>query len=105
MRHNQDYGDNLGPLIVTMDTATATKATQDVEDDGEKKDAVVLSEISSSSPLHKLKSIFQKKDKKTYKGPTIKEKLAKMGLSALISFFISFFNWFYFVKQTIWIFI
>ena len=90
MRHNQECGDNVGPLIVTVDTATATatKATEDVEeDDGEKKDAVVLSETSSSpSPLHKLKSIFQKKDKQTDQGPTTKEKLAKMGLSALLSY-------------------
>lgn len=90
MKHNKECGDNIGPLIVTVDT---TKKEDMVEEekkeektsmDNATNDVVTASE-KSASPLDKLKSLF-KKDQNNTDGLTTKEKLAKMGLSALLSY-------------------
>ena len=87
MAHNKECGDNVGPLIVSVDT----KKKEEEEVVEEEKAVVVVSssdsvatiEKTTSSPFSKLKSIFKKDNKE---GPTTKEKLAKMGLSALLSY-------------------
>lgn len=78
MKHNKEFEDNVGPLIVTVDTTTAAEVT-------DKEAAVVTPAETSSSPLKKIKGIF-KKDSKNSDGLTTKERLAKMGLSALLSY-------------------
>lgn len=79
MKHNKEFEDNVGPLIVTVDTTAAAEAT-------DKEAAVVTTAETSSSPLiSKIKSMF-KKDNKNSDGLTTKERLAKMGLSALLSY-------------------
>jgi len=79
MAHNKECGDNLGPLIVSVDT----KKKEEEEAVVEEEKALATPEKTTSSPFSKLKSIFQKGNKE---GPTTKEKLAKMGLSALLSY-------------------
>ena len=76
MAHNKECGDNVGPLIVTVDTTTKQNEEEVVEKDTTK----------SSSLLSKLKSIFQSKKNKDPSGLTTKEKLRKMGLAALLSY-------------------
>ena len=82
MKHNKECGDNVGPLIVTVDTKTTEDAT--TQEEGNEVEAVAAT-TSTSSPLNKLKSIFQN-NKNDKDGLTTKEKLAKMGLSALLSY-------------------
>ena len=82
MKHNKEFEDNVGPLIVTVDTTTAAAAAAEATD---KEAAIVTPTETSSSPLKKIKSIF-KKDNKNSDGLTTKERLAKMGLSALLSY-------------------
>eukprot|EP00984_Skeletonema_dohrnii_P012787 scaffold5219_cov148-Skeletonema_dohrnii-CCMP3373.AAC.5 len=79
MAHNKECGDNVGPLIVSVDT----KKKEEEEAVVEEEKALATPEKTTSSPFSKLKSIFQKGNKE---GPTTKEKLAKMGLSALLSY-------------------
>ena len=94
MAHNKECGDNLGPLIVSVDTkkkeeeAVVEEEEEVVEEEKavvvvSSSDSVATIEKTTSSPFSKLKSIFQKDNKE---GPTTKEKLAKMGLSALLSY-------------------
>ena len=78
MKHNKEFEDNVGPLIVTVDTTTAAEVT-------DKEAAVVTPAETSTSPLKKIKGFF-KKDNKNSDGLTTKERLAKMGLSALLSY-------------------
>ena len=79
MAHNKECGDNVGPLIVTVDTTTKQN-----EEEAEK--VVGNATTKSSSLLSKLKSIFQSKKNKDPSGLTTKEKLQKMGLAALLSY-------------------
>jgi len=94
MAHNKECGDNVGPLIVSVDTKKKEEEAVVEEEEAvveEEKAVVVVSssdsvatiEKTTSSPFSKLKSIFKKDNKE---GPTTKEKLAKMGLSALLSY-------------------
>lgn len=87
MAHNKNCGDNVGPLIVTVDTTSQTTDEEERVDDDEEASAAIVEadSASSSSPFSKLKSIFTKKSKKD-DGLTTKERLAKMGLSALLSY-------------------
>eukprot|EP00986_Skeletonema_menzelii_P008001 scaffold3240_cov155-Skeletonema_menzelii.AAC.5 len=83
MAHNKECGDNVGPLIVTVDT------TKKNEEKDEEKEVVAesISQVDAtkkSSPFSKLISIF--KPKKDPSGLTTKEKLKKMGLAALLSY-------------------
>ena len=70
MAHNKETGDNVGPLILS---AAATTKSDDVSDTEEK-----------TSIIDKVKSIFKKE--KNDDGLTTKERLAKMGLSVLLSY-------------------
>jgi CDGSH-type Zn-finger protein len=80
MKHNKEFEDNVGPLIVTVDTTAAAAAEAT-----DKEAAVVAPAETSTSPLKKIKGFF-KKDNKKSDGLTTKERLAKMGLSALLSY-------------------
>jgi CDGSH-type Zn-finger protein len=99
MKHNKECGDNVGPLIVTVDTSK--KEEEEVNEEEDKtindaaatttatSDAVVASEKKSTSLLDKLKSMFQKDQTNNSDDGgrlTTKERLAKMGLSALLSY-------------------
>lgn len=73
--HNKDTGDNVGPLILSV-----AKSPTDV-------DAAVDNFASSTekkSIVGKLSDMFKKK--KSDDGLTTKERLAKLGLSALLSY-------------------
>jgi len=87
--HNKETGDNVGPLILSVakpvaaaEAAATTPAAAVVEEVTET--AVVPSSDNSGkkSIMEKLKSVFQKEDD----GLTTKERLKKMGLSALLSY-------------------
>ena len=78
MAHNKECGDNVGPLIVTVDTKKKDNEEEVVENSQEVADA------TTKSLLSKLKSIVQ--PKKDPSGLTTKEKLRKMGLAALLSY-------------------
>ena len=82
MKHNKEFEDNVGPLIVTVDT-TATSAADEATD---REAAVITTAETSTSPLKKIKSFFKKDNNKNSDGLTTKERLAKMGLSALLSY-------------------
>ncbi|KAL7526674.1 hypothetical protein ACHAXR_001593 [Thalassiosira sp. AJA248-18] len=75
--HNKETGDNVGPLIVS-----AAKPDVDDVDDSVVDDATTDGE--KTTILGKLKSMFKGGDNAD--GLTTKEKLAKMGLSALLSY-------------------
>ena len=76
MAHNKETGDNVGPLILSAAAATTTKS-----DDVSTTDSVAE---EKTSIIGKLKSIFKKE--KNDDGLTTKERLAKMGLSVLLSY-------------------
>lgn len=85
MAHNKECGDNVGPLIVSVDTTLQTADEEMVEEEVAAVTVAETDSASKSSPfVTKLKSIFTKKSKED--GPTTKERLAKMGLSALLSY-------------------
>mmetsp|Transcript_9049 Transcript_9049/g.19107 ORF Transcript_9049/g.19107 Transcript_9049/m.19107 type:complete len:324 (-) Transcript_9049:286-1257(-) len=98
--HNKSTGDNVGPLIVTAEktkndvdrTAAVSEETKAVENEGaNEKIAEEIIEVAKVSEEKKL--TFMDKVKKVLglknddpDGPTTREKLAKMGLSALLSY-------------------
>lgn len=74
VNHNKITGDNVGPLILSAAKSDdGASIAVDVVDDGEK-----------TSLVGKLKSMFKKKENDG--GLTTKERLAKLGLSALLSY-------------------
>jgi len=75
--HNKETGDNVGPLILSA--AKSTVAEYAAEDATSVEDSTG---DKNASMLGKLKGMFRKKED----GLTTKEKLAKMGLSALLSY-------------------
>lgn len=76
MAHNKETGDNLGPLICS--------AAKPIPDDSSSNDAAVTSKGGGDEKrfFGKVKALFKPKDD----GLTGKERLAKMGLSALLSY-------------------
>ena len=76
MNHNKETGDNVGPLILSA-------AKSGVVDDSAKNEASSANNEEKTSIISKIKGMFRDKDKD---GLTTKEKLAKMGLSALLSY-------------------
>ena len=81
MAHNKDTGDNVGPLILSA--AKSVDASTEVVVDNSGVESTTDGE--KKSILDKLKSVFKKKEKND-DGLTTKERLAKMGLSALLSY-------------------
>ena len=79
MAHNKETGDNVGPLILSAAASDGGVHVADLV----KSDESDITE--KTSILNKIKSIFKKKEK-TNDGLTAKERLAKMGLSALLSY-------------------
>ena len=77
MSHNKETGDNVGPLILSA-AATTTKS-DDVSTTADSDDAE-----EKTSIIGKFKSIFKRE--KNDDGLTTKERLAKMGLSVLLSY-------------------
>ena len=75
MAHNKETGDNVGPLILSA-AATTTKS----DDVSTANDSVAEEKTS----IGKFKSIFKRE--KNDDGLTTKERLAKMGLSVLLSY-------------------
>lgn len=99
--HNKDTGDNVGPLIVAVvAAASASKSTTAAEAlDSKGAEEIEPTTISSSSTtigkMNKLKSIIFRRNNSNYTnnsggstagGLTTRERLAKMGLSALLSY-------------------
>jgi len=76
MAHNKETRDNVGPLILSAASATTTKS-----DDVSTTDSVAE---EKTSIIGKFKSIFKRE--KNDDGLTTKERLAKMGLSVLLSY-------------------
>ena len=74
MAHNKETGDNVAPLILTAKSAAA----------GSEVEASSADEEKTTTVLGKLKTMFKKKEDPD--GLTTKERLAKMGLSALLSY-------------------
>ena len=77
MSHNKETGDNVGPLILSAAATAATKSddvTTTADSDAEEKKSII----------GKVKSIFKRE--KNDDGLTAKERLAKMGLSVLLSY-------------------
>ena len=81
MAHNKDTGDNVGPLILSA-AKSVEASTQVVVDNS---DVESTTDGEKKSILDKLKSLFKNKEKND-DGLTTKERLAKMGLSALLSY-------------------
>ena len=75
MAHNKETGDNVGPLILS---AAATTKSDDVST---ANDSVAE---EKTSIIGKFKSLFKRE--KNDDGLTTKERLAKMGLSVLLSY-------------------
>ena len=75
MTHNKETGDNVGPLILS---AAATTKSDDVSTTADN----VTEE--KTSIIGKFKSMFKRE--KNDDGLTTKERLAKMGLSVLLSY-------------------
>lgn len=80
MAHNKETGDNVGPLILSA--AKSFDASTEVEVDN---NGIKSTDGEKKSILDKFKSVFKKKEKND-DGLTTKERLAKMGLSALLSY-------------------
>lgn len=80
MMHNKATGDNVGPMIVVTEKL--------VEGSSTKKDerAVMTKEEESSTLGRKIKKILGFDVQKVGDGLTSRERLAKMGLSALLSY-------------------
>ena len=76
MAHNKETGDNVGPLILS-----AAAATTKSDDLSTTADSVAE---EKTSIIGKFKSIFKRE--KNDDGLTAKERLAKMGLSVLLSY-------------------
>lgn len=81
MAHNKETGDNVGPIILSAAKSNAVSnndiSTEVVDNDsstGEEKKSII----------EKMKSMFKKNEDAN--GVTTKERLAKMGLSALLSY-------------------
>mmetsp|Transcript_11639 Transcript_11639/g.24832 ORF Transcript_11639/g.24832 Transcript_11639/m.24832 type:complete len:284 (+) Transcript_11639:169-1020(+) len=75
MSHNKETGDNVGPLILSVAKPATEESSTEVAAGGDDK---------KSSILDKIKSFFKGKNEDD--GLTTKERLAKMGLSALLSY-------------------
>lgn len=80
VRHNKETGDNVGPLILSA--AAKPQEEEEAEFAGEVVSADGGDE--KTSIMGKLKAMFKKKDDD--EGLTTKQRLAKMGLSALLSY-------------------
>ena len=81
MAHNKETGDNVGPLILSAAAKSVDASTDVVVDNN----GVEYTDGEKKSIIDKLKSVFKKKEKND-DGLTTKERLAKMGLSALLSY-------------------
>lgn len=75
MKHNKETGDNVGPLILSAAKSGVV--------DSAKNEASSTSNEERTSIISKIKGMFRDTDED---GLTTKEKLAKMGLSALLSY-------------------
>lgn len=75
--HNKEKGDNVGPLILTAEMK---------QDEISPVDAKPSDDTTKQSVLGKLKSMFGMNKDKVSDGLTTRERLAKMGLSALLSY-------------------
>lgn len=98
--HNKATGDNVGPLIVTAEKkqndedqpAAVSEETKTVENEGaNEKVAEEIIEVAKVSEEKKLTFMDKLKRALGLKnndpdGPTTRERLAKMGLSALLSY-------------------
>lgn len=102
MAHNKATGDNVGPLIVTAEKkeknneeehiADVSGKTEELEKEASTEkiaDEIVqvakISEQKTLTAMDKLKNFLGLKNDDP-NGPTTREKLAKMGLSALLSY-------------------
>ena len=75
MGHNKETGDNVGPLILAADKVEEASSS-----------SVDCNEVKKASVLSKIKNILGFGDNKNTDGLTTRERLAKMGLSALLSY-------------------
>lgn len=73
--HNKETGDNVGPLILAADKVEEASSS-----------SVDCNEVKKASVLSKIKNILGFGDNTNTDGLTTRERLAKMGLSALLSY-------------------
>ena len=74
--HNKETGDNIGPLILSVEKSEASTESSDAVGVGEKTNSV----------MSKIKKSLGFGSDKNSDGLTAREHLAKMGLSALLSY-------------------
>lgn len=80
MMHNKATGDNVGPMIVVTAKLVEGSSTK------EEERAVTIKEEESSTLGRKIKNYLGFDNRKVADGLTTRERLAKMGLSALLSY-------------------
>ena len=82
--HNKETGDNVGPVIVVTEKLVEASSTKKKEEEEER--AVTTQEEGSSTLGRKIKKFLGLDNQKVGDGLTTRERLAKMGLSALLSY-------------------
>jgi len=88
--HNKETGDNVGPLIVSVTAASTAAQTATATSVSDEKELAAASSTNTTGWGNKLKSIFNRNKHDNNNGGngglTTRERLAKMGLSALLSY-------------------
>ncbi|KAL3756885.1 hypothetical protein ACHAWU_007726 [Discostella pseudostelligera] len=88
--HNKETGDNVGPLIVSVAAASTAAQTATATSVSDEKELAAASSTNTTGWGNKLKSIFNRNKHDNNNGGngglTTRERLAKMGLSALLSY-------------------
>jgi len=79
MMHNKETGDNVGPMIVVTEKLAEASSTKEER-------AVMTKEEGSSTLGRKIKKFLGFDNQEVGGGLTTRERLAKMGLSALLSY-------------------